>query len=529
MKFRLGIRLFLALALIIGGGLAIGGLHPAHAACTLPDGAAGDIIFNVDHKVLQYCNDTDWIGFPKNDNTPNAFVFTDLTNQTQSALVSSNIVTILGLDSTANVSIGGDGSPAFRINSGSWVTSGVVSSGDTLQLRMTTSSSVGTQYTASVTVGSVTVDWNASTIGADTTPAAFNFTDQTGVAVSTVITSNSINITGINTATPVSVSGAGSPQIRIAGGSWVTSGTISNGQSLQVRLTSSASNSTMLSATVDVGGVTNQWDVTTTSGLPYFTGGTVVESGGYRIHTFTSSGTFTMVSPGDVEYLVVAGGGGGGRRTNNHAGGGGGGGGVLSGSVSISATQSITVGAGGTGATSDYTSGQNGGNSTIGALVTALGGGGGSGTVNPAPSGGSGGGGFGSQGSQSNNGGSGTAGQGHAGGKGNNNSGASVLAGGGGGGAGAVGQNGTAGKGGNGGIGVSSSISGSSTYYGGGGGGGAYTQGTGGTGGGGEGGQSGSRTGKNATDGTGGGGGGPFQENNAGNGGSGIVIIRYPL
>ena len=42
------------------------------------------------------------------------------------------------------------------------------------------------------------------------------------------------------------------------------------------------------------------------------TGGTITESGGYRIHTFTSSGDF-VVSGGslDVEYLLVAGGGGG--------------------------------------------------------------------------------------------------------------------------------------------------------------------------------------------------------------------------
>ena len=100
----------------------------------------------------------------------------------------------------------------------------------------------------------------------DTTPNAFSFTDVTGAEVSTLTTSNSITIGGINTSTPVSVSGSGSPQIRINGGSWVTSGTITNGQSLQVRLTSSASNDTASTATVNVGGVTDSWSVTTESG-----------------------------------------------------------------------------------------------------------------------------------------------------------------------------------------------------------------------------------------------------------------------
>lgn len=35
---------------------------PAHAACTLPDGIGGDLVYNSDHYVLQYCNGTDWIG-----------------------------------------------------------------------------------------------------------------------------------------------------------------------------------------------------------------------------------------------------------------------------------------------------------------------------------------------------------------------------------------------------------------------------------------------------------------------------------
>ena len=54
------------------------------------------------------------------------------------------------------------------------------------------------------------------------------------------------------------------------------------------------------------------------------TGGTESTSGGYKYHTFTSSGTFTAKAAGSVDYLIVAGGGGGGEQ---HGGGGGGAGG----------------------------------------------------------------------------------------------------------------------------------------------------------------------------------------------------------
>ena len=45
-------------------------------------------------------------------------------------------------------------------------------------------------------------------------------------------------------------------------------------------------------------------------------GGTVTTSGGYTIHTFNSSGTFTVNSgSGNVEYLIIAGAGAGGGGT----------------------------------------------------------------------------------------------------------------------------------------------------------------------------------------------------------------------
>jgi hypothetical protein len=51
------------------------------------------------------------------------------------------------------------------------------------------------------------------------------------------------------------------------------------------------------------------------------TGGTITQSGGYTIHTFTSSGNFVPTQNLTVEYLVVAGGGGGGVFGGGGAGG----------------------------------------------------------------------------------------------------------------------------------------------------------------------------------------------------------------
>jgi hypothetical protein len=66
-----------------------------------------------------------------------------------------------------------------------------------------------------------------------------------------------------------------------------------------------------------------------TSATQLFGGGTVTQSGGNFIHTFTSSGALSPLSSVTASYLVVAGGGGGGL---NLGAGGGGAGGLLTGS-----------------------------------------------------------------------------------------------------------------------------------------------------------------------------------------------------
>jgi hypothetical protein len=257
-----------------------------------------------------------------------------------------------------------------------------------------------------------------------------------------------------------------------------------------------------------------------------FGGNRIENDGTYWIHTFLTSGTFTPQTNLSCDYLVVAGGGGGG------AGSGGGAGGYrtsIGGSpLSVTTTSyPITVGAGGA-------PGSNNGSDSVFSSITSTGGGGGG---TPGKNGGSGGGGdfssvaFVAGGSAS------PSGQGNNGGS-NGSIITSNFPGGGGGGAGAVGANAVSTtQAGNGGNGLANSISGASVTYAGGGGGGLYnsagTVGTGGTGGGGSGGRTNSANPNfiaavAGTPSTGGGGGGQGESSPVG-GGSGIVIIRYPI
>ena len=311
-------------------------------------------------------------------------------------------------------------------------------------------------------------------------------------------------------------------------------------------------------------------DTTSGLGAEYITatGGTVTESGDFKIHTFTGDGCFVVSSIGNpigggstVDYLVVAGGGGAGTGSNvdtQSSGGGGGAGGFreakdstiasphtaspLAATTGLTVTATsfpITVGAGGAGGIQcgPFTSGFVGsyGSNSVFSTITSTGGGKGA-RGGPSPGGDGGPGGSGGGAGASNC----TSGSGNtppvSPPQGNNGSNGASDAGGGGGGATVAASNATNQNGADGGAGATTSIDGSpTTFAGGGGGAGETTKGCGGAGGGGDGytnGSNGPGSGVSGTANTGGGGGAAHSNANpnptsAGAGGSGIVIIRY--
>jgi hypothetical protein len=281
-------------------------------------------------------------------------------------------------------------------------------------------------------------------------------------------------------------------------------------------------------------------------------GDLVVSDGSFWYHVFRNSGRLETTQAITANYLVIAGGGGGVGNAAFNAGpsGGGagglrstvtatGGGGTLESALSLASMTgySVIVGAGGAGGnavTTGITQQGEAGNGSSFSTVTTVGGGGGA----TGATGGSGGG-ANYLGGTINN---GTANQGYRGGSQTGNP---IYSGGGGGGAGAVGGNaGTDGNsnGGVGGAGVLISAlatptgTGVSGYYAGGGGGGGYFGASdgqtfsGGAGGGGYGAFK--INALSGTANTGGGGGGAAGYSvavNGGNGGSGLVIVRYPV
>lgn len=229
----------------------------------------------------------------------------------------------------------------------------------------------------------------------DTTPNAFSFTDQTNVALSTLTTSNIVQITGIDTATAVSISGGGSPQFRVCADAtcstnpaWgSSSATITNNQYLQLRLTSSSSTNTTLNATVTVGAGSDTWSVTTSSTAT-------------QAFSYTGSNQSFVVPAGVNSLTVKLWGAGGGAALSNA----GGGGGFATGTLSVTPGETLTIvvgqggmygsnvdwasasygGGGASGGVTGWSAGGGGGRSAIRRSTTELitaGGGGGGGAV----------------------------------------------------------------------------------------------------------------------------------------------------
>ena len=95
----------------------------------------------------------------------------------------------------------------------------------------------------------------------DTTPDQFYFTDLSGVALGAVMTSNTITVSGLAAATAINVSGG---TYSINGGAYTSSsGTISNGQTVNVRHVSSYNYSTNVDTTLNIGGVVDTFTTTT--------------------------------------------------------------------------------------------------------------------------------------------------------------------------------------------------------------------------------------------------------------------------
>jgi uncharacterized delta-60 repeat protein len=227
--------------------------------CDSTSGNTCTVAANMDRTVIA--------NFAASDTTPDAFTFTDQTGVPLNTLITSNTITVSGIDSPAAISITGG---EYSIDSGPFTSSaGTVNNGTTVTLRQTSSETYSTTTNVNLTIGGVSDTFSVTTIagsGTDATPDPFTFTPQNGVPLNSVATSNEVTITGIDASTAISVVGG---EYSVNNNSYTTFiGTITNGSTVRVRQTSSGSYSTTTQTTLTVGGISGTFNVTTMAAPP---------------------------------------------------------------------------------------------------------------------------------------------------------------------------------------------------------------------------------------------------------------------
>ncbi len=108
------------------------------------------------------------------------------------------------------------------------------------------------------------VSINVGVNAVDTTPDPFDLgADITDAGRGTEHVSKTVQVTGINAATAIAITGAGA-SYAINDGGWTTAaGTVNQGDFVQVKIVAADAFSTTRTATLDIGGVTDTWSVTT--------------------------------------------------------------------------------------------------------------------------------------------------------------------------------------------------------------------------------------------------------------------------
>ncbi|TJY59412.1 choice-of-anchor D domain-containing protein, partial [Sinimarinibacterium sp. CAU 1509] len=219
---------------------------------TLTVGDGGDAVA-ADFSVTTLTADTD----------PDAFSFTPVTGAEPNSLQASHAVTISGVNTAVSISVVGG---AYSIDGGAFtVAAGTVNAGQLVRVQLTASGSFSSAAQATLTVGGVSADFTVTTRDANTTPVLFSFTPVTDAALDALVTSDAITVTGIEAPTAISVSGDTDAAFCIDGNpcTAMIGATVSAGQSVRLQVRSSPDFGTTTTATVDIGGVTADFDVTT--------------------------------------------------------------------------------------------------------------------------------------------------------------------------------------------------------------------------------------------------------------------------
>ena len=183
------------------------------------------------------------------DNTPSGFGNLTATAASGSAGTATYTIAGLGTGDTASVS-----TSAGSVSASSGV------NGTTITFSLNATGNAGNTTSANITVGTLTRTFVVTTSDSITFNPS-DFTDATSnIQPGATVDSNAITVGGISSAVSVTTSGC---TVSIAGGSFISSGSVSNNQTVVIRSTASSSFGTSTFPSVTIDGNTINQTVTT--------------------------------------------------------------------------------------------------------------------------------------------------------------------------------------------------------------------------------------------------------------------------
>ncbi len=206
------------------------------------------------------------IGIPPQDITPDPFFFADVDNAVPGQEVESERVAITGVNGRIVFVAAAEFDSFIRVCDQSaeddptgasctmyTATSQFVKNGQYVQIKATPGDQFFTSYLVRITVGDTETYWSINTgPPPDREPNAFTIPDKSDQPRNTLIESDVITITGINT--PVTVIASNGAQVSVNNGSFVNTPTnVSNNDTLKVRLLSSPDFNTEVNTSIIIG------------------------------------------------------------------------------------------------------------------------------------------------------------------------------------------------------------------------------------------------------------------------------------
>ena len=198
------------------------------------------------------------------DTVPNPFAFVPQTGAAPGSMATSKAIAVTGINSPSTIAVAGG---RYSVNGAAYtITTATVSPDDAVTVQLTAAPTFATVATATLTIGGVSADFVVTTAAADTVPDPFAFAPQSGVAPNTLVTSDAVTVSGIDSPSPISIAGGA---YSINGAAYTSApGSVRNGDMVSIQLTSAASFATHTQATVTIGGVSSTFDVITRGAPP---------------------------------------------------------------------------------------------------------------------------------------------------------------------------------------------------------------------------------------------------------------------